>query len=523
MKLERNVFTLLDNRAGSASADDPAFGFEGEMRTFSELRDRALQVAGGLRMQGVRPGDHIAVLLGNRLEWPEVFFGIAALGAVCVPVNVLLTPAEIEHVCLDSKSTVLIMDEVAPTLTPDVMSNVALVVGVGTVEAPGRGRFVAYEDMLVSSPSGPHLPGPALEDTFILYYSSGTTGLPKAAEHTHDGVLWNAMGQISAFNLTAEDRYAVFSSFSWAAGFHNVVLPLVWLGGYSEIRRVGRATAESVVDLLVNSQITHAMIVPSLLRELVANPEVLSRLEHSPMRWILTGSEPVPTALIQGAREVVPSVAVCQGYGVSEFPTTVVVLTPDEALDHDGSAGRALPHVVLAVREEDGDVRRLGKGELLLRSPATMRGYFQQAAQTAEAFRDGWFNTGDLVELDEQGFVTIVGRTKDMIISGGLNVYPKEIEDVIHRIPGVIEAAVVGVPHERFGESAVAIVVTEDGEFDLDVVVAACTEQLASYKRPRQYLLRADRLPRSANAKLLKRELRPWAEGILKSRDGQDS
>jgi fatty-acyl-CoA synthase len=153
-----------------------------------------------------------------------------------------------------------------------------------------------------------------------------------------------------------------------------------------------------------------------------------------------------------------------------------------------------------------------------VRSLATMAGYHERPEQTAEAFRDGWLHTGDLAELDDEGFITIVGRTKDMIISGGLNVYPKEIEDVISRVPGVLEAAVVGVPHERFGETAVAVVVTEDPDFDVRVVEAACTAQLASYKRPRYTLTRTDRLPRNANAKLLKRELRPWAAEQLDER-----
>ena len=149
--------------------------------------------------------------------------------------------------------------------------------------------------------------------------------------------------------------------------------------------------------------------------------------------------------------------------------------------------------------------------ELLIRSLSSMRAYFNRPEQTAEAFRDGWLHTGDLAELDQEGFVAIVGRTKDMIISGGLNVYPKEIEDVLHRLPGVAEVAVVGVPDERFGEAPVAIVVTDGTLFSRDAVFTACGEQLASYKRPRAVLTRTDPLPRSANAKLLKRELRVWA------------
>jgi acyl-CoA synthetase (AMP-forming)/AMP-acid ligase II len=274
---------------------------------------------------------------------------------------------------------------------------------------------------------------------------------------------------------------------------------------------------ESIVEMVEEHEITHVMLVPSLLRELVGRPDLMKRLSDSPLTWIVTGAEPVPRNVIEGVCRGIPGVDVCQGYGLSEFPTITTVLMADEVFDHEGSAGRALPHTDLAVRDADGVIRREGTGELLVRSLATMVGYHERPEQTAEAFRDGWLHTGDLVELDAEGFMTVVGRTKDMIISGGLNVYPKEIEDVIARIPGVVETAVVGVPHERFGETAVAIVVTDDPDFDAARIDAECAEHLASYKRPRRTIVRSERLPRNANAKLLKRELRPWAAEQLVS------
>lgn len=240
----------------------------------------------------------------------------------------------------------------------------------------------------------------------------------------------------------------------------------------------------------------------------------MRRIEAASLSWIVTGAEPVPQALINRCATGMPSVAVCQGYGLSEFPTVATVLTADEVIAHEGSAGRPLPHTTVAVRDESGAIRRVGRGELLLRSPATMRGYHGKPEQTAVSFRDGWLNTGDLAEIDESGFVTIVGRVKDMIISGGLNVYPKEIEDVIAQLPGVREVAVVAVPDARFGEAPVAVVVADD-TFDPGDVDRICQERLAAYKRPRHVLLHERPLPRSANAKLLKRELRPWAAAAV--------
>ena len=522
MTLARNVFGVLDRSAEAAYGDRPAFGFEGETRTFVELRDGAIGFAGGLHDLGVRPGDAVAVMMGNRLEWLEVFFGLSALGAVCVPVNVLLTGPEIAHVCRDSGARYLVMDEVAGRSVAALDVDFDTVVLLGEVGAPPTAHTAAYVDVRQGSLPEGHV-GPVLDDIAVLYYSSGTTGLPKAAAHTHNGVLWNAMGQIQGLGLTKDVRYAVIPSFSWAAGLHNLVLGLVWVGGYSEVRRTGGASMESIVEDLERDRITHVMLVPSLLRDLATRPDLMERLSASALEWIVTGAEPVPRSVIEGVCRGVPGVDVCQGYGLSEFPTITTVLMADEVFAHEGSAGRALPHTDLAIRDADGAIQRCGTGELLVRSLATMVGYHQRPEQTAEAFRDGWLHTGDLVELDAEGFITIVGRTKDMIISGGLNVYPKEIEDVINRLPGVVEAAVVGVPHERFGETAVAVVVTDDADFEAATVEAACAAQLASYKRPRVTIVRSERLPRNANAKLLKRELRPWAEQQVRDSGVSDS
>lgn len=515
MKLSRNVFGMLDRTAESHAGSRPGYGFEGDVRTFVEMRDAALSVAGGLHAQGVRPGDKVAVMLGNRLEWVEVYFALAALGAVCVPVNVLLTGQEISHVCRDSGATCLVMDEVAVRGTSALDHDFDLVVTLDDVTPPRAGRHVSWSEVRTGHELPAEHVGPDLDDTFLLYYSSGTTGLPKAAEHTHNGVLWNAMGQVQGLGLRAGHRYFVIPSLSWAAGFHNLVMALTWVGGHSELRRTGGATMDNIVASIEELRITHVMLVPSLLRELTTRPELMDRLSASTLEWIVTGAEPVPRQVIETVCHGVSGVDVCQGYGLSEFPTITTVLMADEVFDHEGSAGRALPHTDLAVRDADGVIRREGRGELLIRSLASMKGYHGRPEQTAEVFRDGWLHTGDLVELDKDGFITIVGRTKDMIISGGLNIYPKEIEDVIHRVPGVRECAVVGVPHERFGEMVVAVVVSDVADFDPAVVTQACEEQLASYKRPREVVLSTEPLPRNANSKLLKRELRPWAADVV--------
>lgn len=517
MKPATNVFWMLDRTARAPYGGDPAITFDGTTRSFRDLRDRAVLVANGLRELGIGAGDRVAVLMGNRMEWPEVLFGIAALGAICVPVNVLLTGKEIAHVCADSGATCMIVDQLGGPALATLSALPELVVSVGEVDVPAGPRVVGLDDVLATATSTlDDSSGPGQTDPFMLYYSSGTTGLPKAAMHTHAGILWNSVGQIVDLGLDRSVVYLVVPSLSWAAGLHNVMLALLWAGGRSVLMPTGGTTPEKILDNVERHGATHIMLVPSLIR-LFANDEViLERVRNSSLRWIVTGAEPVPRALIEVMNKELPDCRVCQGYGLSEFPTICTILTPDEALVRNGSAGRPLSHTSVAVRTTDGDIVQSGKGELLIRSLATMAGYYQRPEQNAEAFRDGWLHTGDLAEIDDDGFVSIIGRTKDMIISGGLNVYPKEVEDVLHGVAGIGEVAVVGVPDERFGERVVAVVVPAgSGPVDRSLIDEVCRENLASYKRPREVLVRSEPLPRNPTGKVLKRELRPWAVAEL--------
>jgi len=255
--------------------------------------------------------------------------------------------------------------------------------------------------------------------------------------------------------------------------------------------------------------------VPTLLKPLLQRPAELARLRDSSLRWSISGAEPVPVPVIEMMIAELPAARIVQGYGLSEFPTIATALRPEQAILRVGSAGRPLPIVELALEAADGTVVRQAEGEVLLCSPATMRGYWQRPEQTAEAFCGGWPHTGDLGVVDDEGFVTIIGRKKNMIISGGLNVYPEEIEEVIYRVDGIAEAAVVGMSDERWGEVAVAIVVPSRPGLDPAVIDRVCREPLATYRCPRRILLRDEPLPRNMSGKVLKHELRPLVVATL--------
>jgi acyl-CoA synthetase (AMP-forming)/AMP-acid ligase II len=518
---ERSLATIL-----SRAAADPrlsvatAVSCDGAERSFGQLHERSQRLAAGLAAAGVRRGDCVSVLLPNRIEWVELLFGIAAAGGVCVPVNVLLAPAEVAHVCEDSGSRWIVVDGRSLDLLSELPECVEQVIVVGEPATGLEPQPLRYED-LITERTPPAGEGPRPEDLAIIYYSSGTTGKPKGAAHTHTSVLWNAMGQIVDIGLTREDTYLLVPSLSWAAGFNNVFLSLLWLGGHSVVLPTHETAIGSIVANLESSRATHLMLVPTLVKQLLEAPELIARVRACELRWIMTGGEPIPKNLIESFEAQLPGCRLAQAYGMSEFPTIATILGSEHAASHAGSAGLPLCHTQIAVRDDEGQIVERGEGEILLRSLAVMREYFGNPDETARVFADGWFASGDRGRIDDEGFLWITGRVKDMIISGGLNVYPREIEEVIYRLDDVTEACVVGVPDERWGEVPAAVIVSEREQWEPATVIEHCRQSLASYKCPKHVFVRSERLPRNPSGKVLKREVAPWAAERVSSSSSQ--
>ena len=506
--VERHAFT-------ANGRDRVALALEGANRTFAQLNERSRRLANALRGKGVKPGDRVAVLMGNGHEWPEALFAITSIGAVCVPVNVLLNGRDVAHVISDSGAVALIADKTAARALDGLADLPPIRVWVEGAEAPGDG-WNGYEALIsrASDAAGAHRP--MASDPAMMYYTSGTTGKPKGAVHSHAGVLWNSYHQIGDINLTDDDVYLLVPSLSWAAGFHDVMLGLMWRGGRTVMLPTGGLTIERIVDAIERCGATRVLLVPTLLKQLCAAPEAFERLRKTRLRRIYTGGEVVPPVVVERINSELPNSPVIQMFGMSEFPLMMTLMTGEDSMRLPNRAGRPSSITSIAVRDKDGIIRPEGDGEVLIRSCATMIGYHNRPEETAEALRDGWFHTGDMGRIDGEGFLMLTGRAKDMIISGGMNVYPREIEDIIQTIEGVREVAVVGVPDEKWGEAAVAVVVA-DASVDIDAAVRSlCERELSSYKRPRAVLVRQDGLPRTPTGKVLKRELRPWAETQLK-------
>lgn len=498
------LFDIVDGWADSRHRDKTAVWFDGGTRTYAELRDRSRRLAHGLAELGVQQGTRVALMLGNRIEHVEAYFAVATLGAIAVPINVLLRGEEALDICRDSEVSHLIVDAFADKALDALTDAVPHLIAVGPVAA-GEGA-IDFEDLISTEEFIPSVVADA-DRVLVHYYTSGTTGKPKAAVHTHRTILASALHQVGDLHIDDSDVFLVVSSFTWAAGFNSVTMSTLLAGGTIALIPTGGITTTALVRYVSAAGATATVVAPTLLRDLARDDDALARLGETSLRRIYTGGEPLSADVIKDLGERLPTVGFCQAYGLSEFPIVACALHPEEALRKAGTVGRATTGNRLAVRDANGVISGQGEGELLIRSNATMVGYLNRPEETARAFADGWLNTGDIVHIDHDDFVTVVGRSKDMIISGGLNIYPAEIEAVIGRFPGIHEVAVVGRPDDRWGESVVAVVVAAD-DLDVDELDAYCRQRLATYKTPKSFVVQDTPLPRNPSGKLIKAPIR---------------
>ena len=528
-----------DRRPSSAFTIDavlqrnlPAHGAEGrrvalvfgdQEVTFEQLDARASALASGLLAHGFRHGDKVCMLARNRLEWFELLFALARIGGVLIPVNYLLKPREIAYLVEDSGARWMLGEDALWDTVRGVLDGVdrdLLVVSIGTVQDDA----LDYE--AICATDGP--PPPAeqrADDLLILQYTSGTTGFPKGAMHTHETVLWNSLHQIPDFGITRDDVHLVIPAMCWAAGFHSFTLAVLWAGGRVVINPSRGFTPEAFCATVEQFGITKTILVPAVLRRVLAYPG-LERHDLSSLGLALSGGEPVPVQLIEEWHRRIPSCALVQGYGMGEFPTLMLLLEAPDAVRKAGAAGKAC--LAARIRVVDPDFRDTPAeevGEIVVLSPACMVGYYGKPEATAETFHDGWMRTGDLARVDGDGFIHIAGRAKELVIVGGLNVYPAEVERVLLDLDSVAEVAVVGVPDPDWGEVPEAVVVVRDGRSvspsELD---AHCRTELANYKVPRRWDIRTEALPRTTSGKIQRHLVAQQARRAARDRraEGRD-
>jgi fatty-acyl-CoA synthase len=490
---------LRKTRTSPQNRDAIAVVSEARSATYAELDDRTDRLADALRAEGFAHGERLGLLMGNRVEWLEIFFAVAKLGGVLVPLNHLLRPTELAEILEDCGATWLAFEPDFSDTANQLQSGRRLL-GIGDLE-----------DLIARTPSPPagaRVNTARAEDLFLLQYTSGTTGTPKGVMHTHSTVLWNTIYQNVDQQMCRDDVWLVVPALCWAAGLHDYALATLWAGGRVVLGPTSGFDPARLLKTIEAERITGAVVVPTVLKRVLAAPEI-DQHDLSSLRLLLSGGEPVPVPALEEMQRRLPDCAVCQGYGMSEMPTVMTVLQPHDAAARYGSAGKSCFIAELRVVDEQGLDTAPGEvGEIICRSPANMIGYWNKPEATAATLVDGWLHTGDLAKVDEDGFIYIAGRKKDMIITGGLNVYPAEVERAITEHPAVVESAVVGKPSPDWGEvGAATVVLHEAGSLDEATLVAYLNERLAKFKLPRSFTLTTEPLPRTTSGKVQKFKL----------------
>ena len=492
-------------RHAHATPDRVAIRFEGQSTTWATLHDRIQRVAAALHGLGVRKGDRVAILMLNRPEFVESAIAANTIGAIGVPVNFRLAPEEAAYVLTHCDAKVLITDAPLATLAE------AAVAAAGTST-----RIVTDFDELLAAETAPPAVDIDERDVALIMYTSGTTGRPKGAMLTHLNLLMQSFTAIRTARLYGEDNVALCNvPLFHIAGIGGMPTPLM-LGSRIVIMPTAPFDAASTISVVESEGVTGLFLVPAQWQVLCRDPEATERCRS--LRTISWGAAPASVSLLEEMARTFPYVDIVSVFGQTEMSPVTTFLPSEYAVRKIGSVGKPIPTIsARVVDDEMKDVPQGEVGEIVYRGPTLMAGYWNDPEATAQAFEGGWFHSGDLVRADEDGFLYVVDRKKDMIISGGENIYCAEVENVLAGHPGVLEVAVIGASHERWGETPVAVIVPSDPASPptLEDLVEWTRDRLASYKKPTAVVV-LDALPRNASGKVVKPELRSrYGSGIV--------
>ena len=493
-----------------SKGDELAVKFEGDSFTFEELLARVYRLVNGLKDLGIQKGDRIAILSQNCHQYRELFWAVALGGFMIVPINYRLAAREIAYILNDSGAKALLLSDEYSILVDSIKQELKTVkhfLGIAT-----KGEYLLdYEELLRGSATRPPTSLPPPDDLVWLLYTSGTTGLPKGAMHTHRSVTALIDAAVGSFAIDEETRSLVVTPFYALSGSGWDAI-CSCMGSMTVIHR--NFNPVDVLETIQNERITDVHLVPVMINFIVNCPD-FNNFDISSLKRITYGASPMPPELMKRAIEKIGPIFI-QDLGCAEGGLITVLFEPDHIVEGPkektrrlASCGKGLPDLDVRVLNEHGEDVKPGEvGELTVKGDTVMKGYWNMPEATADVLKDGRLRTGDLATVDEDGFIYIVDRKKDMIISGGLNIYPREIEDILFEHPAVLEAAVIGVPDEKWGESVKALVVLKPGaSCDEDELIAHCKDNLGSYKKPKSVEF-VDSLPRNPSGKVLKRVLR---------------
>ena len=505
-QLSHYVTDWLDKRARLTPNKVALIDYSsGEETTFAAWNERVNRTANFLRHLGVDKGDLVAVYAMNRPEYLDLFWAAPKIGAILQNLNWRLTVHELRGIVESGKPKVLVYSEDWHAEVEELKPSFTSVEHVVAMTNPGPGEL----DIAARESMGPELhdlPDLDMDDPWGIYYTGGTTGLPKGAVITHGNVTWNSVNTITSWGITGQHKAALQLPFFHIGGPMIFMVPLVHAGG-TTILCTGFDPDETF-DLVEDSGITHYVAVPTMFQMLQEHPR-WDEADFSKLELVISGGAPCPLPVMRRFWD--RGIDFKMGYGLTEASGNNFSLPPELVRKKTGSVGYPIYHIDMKTIREDGTACADGEeGELLIRGPHIMAGYWKNPEATAETIRDGWLHTGDVAVRDADGCYSILGRSKEMFISGGENVYPAEVESVLMAHEKVLEAAVVGVPHETWGEVGRAFLVVDEGYDEADLKVFL-DERLARYKLPRSIVL-LDALPLTAIGKLDKKQLERYEE-----------
>ncbi|MFE7419907.1 class I adenylate-forming enzyme family protein [Rhodococcus sp. NPDC057529] len=489
--------------------------------TYADLRARRDCYVTALRDAGVVKGDRVGIILLNSLDYVALYFAIARIGAIAVRLNFRLAPAELSFLIEDSGSEVVFFhssrsDQLEP-VRGDLSVRTWFCLEDDDTPVP---EWAMEPDLTCPDHGVDDLPRPAGNDPVMIMYTSGTTGRPKGSVWTHDNVMWFATIQAMQWGFTSETVTLTTGPLYHAGAFECFTLPALMVYGKAVIMSSGGMSAERIAGTIEAAQVTHALLYPFLIYDLIAmGAGELRKLD--PLELIMSGGDPLQAWAIDALSEHLPHAVLNKGFGLTEGGGQSAVLVQEFSRSHAHTVGRPLPLTeIRVVASDDVDAAAGEVGEIWVRSPAISGLYWNRPEATKATFVHGWCRTGDLGQISEDGFLLVSGRSKDMIRSGGENIYPAEIEAALAHHPGVAAVAVVGVPDSKYLEVGCAVIVPAADSGPVDELESSVRDmvaaRLAKYKCPRHYAF-VDALPVSPAGKILKRELRDTYASIAGS------
>jgi acyl-CoA synthetase (AMP-forming)/AMP-acid ligase II len=477
---------------------------EGRSYTYRQFNEEVNQLAHGLMEQGVKKGDKLALMMKNSDHFVFTFFAAAKIGAVAVPVNFRLTASEVQYILQQSDAAVVVCDKEFESIIAEAKqgAGVRLVITVGEPETTG---YYSYEKILSSNKEEPNVEVSQQDDLEILY-TSGTTGRPKGALFTHDQIFKVGISVVINMGIRPQEHILHLAPLFHSAQLNLFLISGVALGATHIIHRDFHPV--KTLQAIQEHKITHLFAVPAMYNFLLQVPNAAD-YDLSSIKRVGYGAAPMAPKLVKKSMQLFKTDQFYNLCGLTEAGPGGILLDPEGHKNHLGKGGKPIFLTETRVVNEEGiDVLPGVIGEFIVRSPMVMKEYYKKPEETKSTLKDGWLYTGDLATMDEEGYITLVDRKKDMIISGGENVYSVEVESVLFEHPGILDAAIIGLPDEVWGEAVCAIVVPKEGAvIDEQELRSFCRQKLAGYKVPRRIFIE-EQLPRNASGKVLKYQLR---------------